>query len=475
MNKRVSVSAPGKLMVMGEHAVVYGFPCIVTAVDRRLTVTAEATGTELVIDAPQAKDTRFVEEAVRQVNAAGIVVPDGMRIATESAFSSSYGFGSSSAVSVGVVAAIMALAGEHPDKRRIFDIAYKTVLAVQGVGSGFDVASAAYGGTMVYVKGGGTLTSLAWKGGEPVFVVGYSGVKADTATIVRDVAAKRERYPERVNRLFAGIAQLVGQAAEAYAAGDAERFGKLMTFNQEYLRDLGVSTPKLEAMIDAANAAGAYGAKLSGAGGGDCMIALVPIEKKAAVEAAIRGAGGAVIVVATGAPGVRAATTDDQDELFTVVDEQDNEVGVRTRSECHGDPTLIHRTVGVAVFDSAGRLLLQKRSMTKDMEAGLWGISAAGHVGVGEAYEKAASRELAEELGISAPLVFRTKFLARTPGETEMAAIFTCTSDGPFTVNRDETDRTDFFTKDVLVRGMLSGDIRLTVSSEMALKAIGFL
>ena len=83
--------------------------------------------------------------------------------------------------------------------------------------------------------------------------------------------------------------------------GDWERVGKLMDFNQEYLRDLGVSSEKLEALISAAKAAGAWGAKLSGAGGGDCMIAVGP----PGVKEAIRNAGGEVVDVTVNAEGVR--------------------------------------------------------------------------------------------------------------------------------------------------------------------------
>lgn len=78
-----------------------------------------------------------------------------------------------------------------------------------------------------------------------------------------------------------------------------------MDFNQEYLRDLGVSSEKLESLIAAAKGAGAWGAKLSGAGGGDCMIAVAPKEKRGQIEKAIEAAGGQVIHITPNAPGVR--------------------------------------------------------------------------------------------------------------------------------------------------------------------------
>ena len=136
-------------------------------------------------------------------------------------------------------------------------------------------------------------------------VVGYTGVKADTKTFIADVAAKRAREPEKVERIFAAIAKIVEEAKIKMLEGDWERVGRLMDFNQEYLRDLGVSSEKLEVLISAAKRAGAWGAKLSGAGGGDCMIVLGPRDKRDVIRKAIEGAGGEVINVSPNAEGVR--------------------------------------------------------------------------------------------------------------------------------------------------------------------------
>jgi len=302
----ITVSAPGKLMLMGEHAVVYGYPCIVTAVSERLHVEIEEIqDNQITVEAPQVKDTRFVDQAVIEgCNAFGIT-HRGLHIRTHSTFSHEYGFGSSSAVTVATLAALAAVFQKDIGKKLLFEVAYRTVLAIQGVGSGFDVAAATYGETLLYTKGGAILNPLSWDLNNQVsLVVGYSGIKADTATIVKDVAKKREVQGKTVSRIFEAIGKLVLQAKEAGDKKDWETVGKLMNFNQEYLRDLGVSTEKLESMIFAAKQAGAYGAKLSGAGGGDCMIALVLKEKKEAVERAI-AQGGTVVNVSVQDEGVR--------------------------------------------------------------------------------------------------------------------------------------------------------------------------
>lgn len=166
---------------------------------------------------------------------------------------------------------------------------------------------------------------------------------------------------------------------------------------------------------------------------------------------------------------------DDLQELFVVVDEKDQILGFRTRYDCHHDPHLIHRVAGVVIFDAKSRILLQKRSLNKDLNPGLWTISAAGHVMKGESYEEAARREMNEEIGISLPITFMKKFLCRTRQETEMTAIYRADSDGPFQIARDEVDEVRFFTKDQLVGFMKTGEIILTDWSMITLKEIGYL
>lgn len=284
--KNITISAPGKLLLFGDHAVVYGHPCIVTAISQRLSVSVS-----LVDDV--SGDRRFVDAAIDAWGSGA-----SCKFSIKSAFAPTYGLGSSSAVTVATLKALR----PDADNRTLFDAAYKIVLDIQGVGSGFDVAAAVYGGTLFYTKGKpvDTLTVKSMP-----LIVGYSGVKADTVILINDVVKKRKMNPEKVDRIFAACAQLTNQAKIAMEESDWKRVGKLMDFNQEYLRDLGVSSEKLEALISAAKNAGAYGAKLSGAGGGDCMIALAPEDKRKAVEDAIALVGGQVIHIAPGAQGVR--------------------------------------------------------------------------------------------------------------------------------------------------------------------------
>ena len=227
-----------------------------------------------------------------------------VKITTVSGFSSQFGFGSSSASTVCVLKALSELSEKKLDNKELFDLAYKIVLDVQGKGSGFDVAAAIYGDTLYFVTGGKVIEPLKVK--ELPLVIGYTGVKADTVTLINEVKEKMRLQPERIERIYDAIGKLTEDAKIKLLEGDWERVGKFMDFNQEYLRDLGVSSEKLESLISAAKKAGALGAKLSGAGGGDCMIALVTKDTRKLVESAIEKAGGQVIHPAKcGAQGVR--------------------------------------------------------------------------------------------------------------------------------------------------------------------------
>lgn len=138
-------------------------------------------------------------------------------------------------------------------------------------------------------------------------------------------------------------------------------------------------------------------------------------------------------------------TTDDLNEIFDVVDELDRVIGHATRKECNSNPELIHRAVFVLVFNSKGELFLQKRSQTKDICPGMWSVSVSGHVDRGEDYRTAATRELYEEMGITAEVQFLDKYLIRGENENEFSAAYRSVSDGPFHLDPVEIETGAFF------------------------------
>lgn len=141
---------------------------------------------------------------------------------------------------------------------------------------------------------------------------------------------------------------------------------------------------------------------------------------------------------------------DNPDELFDRVDERDQVIGTVRRGDAHRDPSLIHRSVQILVFDSAGRALLQLRSARKDLFPGYYCASASGHVMAGESYDVTAGREIEEELGVAPPLRPLGAALVRSAVETEITALYVAHSDGPFHFHPDETDGGRFFTLDEL-------------------------
>lgn len=319
--KKITVSAPGKLILLGEHAVVYNHPCLVTAVGQRLRLTMEVLNIpEFQLDAPDVgivnhkkhinkigkgdipKGAKFVEIAVKNISKK-YRLKSGLRIITKSEFSPRFGFGSSSASTVCTIKALSELFKLDLTSKEIFDLSYRTVLDVQGAGSGFDVAAAVYGGTIYFTTGGKTIEPLSIS--HLPLVSGYSGEKADTVTLINQVKEKAEKYPNIIKKIYSSIEELVELAKIKLLENDLQSCGELISINQGFLEALGVSSGKLANMIYAARSAGAYGAKLSGAGGGDCIIAITPEKNRMAVEKAIIKAGGEIIDVSTNAQGVR--------------------------------------------------------------------------------------------------------------------------------------------------------------------------
>lgn len=316
-----TASAPGKLLLLGDHAVVYNHPCLVTAVDIRYDAAVQRTeNSVLEISTPELRqrgethcisayqvgqtfrrETAFVEAAVAQVQQR-YGIRSGLKIDT-SGPARSYGLGSSSAVTVATLAALDRVFELGLSRRDLFSAGYQAVLDVQGLGSGFDVAAAVFGGTLYYVTGGAEIEPLHMV--DLPLVVGYSGTKVGTVDLVKSVAEQRRRFPSLINHIFTVIHEIVEGGRSSLIARDWNTLGQLMNIHHGMLEALGVSTAKLSALIHAARSAGACGAKLSGAGGGDCMFAVALDSDKLAVEQAIAESGGEVIRLPLNVEGVR--------------------------------------------------------------------------------------------------------------------------------------------------------------------------
>ena len=137
-------------------------------------------------------------------------------------------------------------------------------------------------------------------------------------------------------------------------------------------------------------------------------------------------------------------------ELFDIYDEAGNRIGTALRSECHGNPALLHRTAHVVVIHpETGDILLQKRKMTKDIQPGKWDTAVGGHLDAGEDYLAGARRELAEELGITGDVQLEWLFVEKVRNniESEDAGVFALRHAGPFRFQESEIDELRFWSK----------------------------
>jgi len=152
-------------------------------------------------------------------------------------------------------------------------------------------------------------------------------------------------------------------------------------------------------------------------------------------------------------------------ELLDVVDENDNIIAVKTRGEIHAE-CLMHRAVHILVFNSAGELFLQKRSLSKDEQPGKWDSSAAGHVDSGESYDDCARREIEEELGIKVgrPLESLFKLQASELTGYEHCMVYRYQHDGPMVLHPEEIDDGNWISESAMDQRVASEDPDLTAS-----------
>jgi len=292
-------SAPGKVYLFGEHAVVYGEPAIPCAIERRARVTVterdddrlRVSASDLTLDGFTVEyggvdrrpdvdvPTPLIEAAMGYVDAALAEARDaadrpsaGFDVEIESDIPLGAGLGSSAAVAVAGIDAATRELGCDLDPGEVAERAYAVERTVQdGQASRADTFCSAMGGA-VRVEGADCETIDA-----PAlpFVVGYDGASHDTGELVAGVRALREEY-SFASDTVAAIGDLVRRGEAALADEDVAELGRLMDFDHGLLCALGVSARSLDEMVWAAREAGALGAKLTGAGGGGCIVALDP-------------------------------------------------------------------------------------------------------------------------------------------------------------------------------------------------------
>ena len=306
--------AAGKIILFGEHAVVYGRPALavpVAQVQATATVEAGAAGTGLIILAEDLGEQIALRDAPADhplAVAARLTLahldrgePD-WRVTVRSTIPIAGGMGSGAAVSTALVRALADAANtQYPipnlplSPATISALVYEVEQLHHGTPSGVDNTVIAYGRPVYFVRG---RPPQPFPIGRPfVLAIANSGIASPTRIAVADVRRGWEREPTRFEALFDRIAAIVEAARQAIADGEPEKLGPLMDENHALLAGLGVSCPELDALAAAARGAGAAGAKLSGAGRGGNLIALVTAATAPAVAEALRKAGAARVIV----------------------------------------------------------------------------------------------------------------------------------------------------------------------------------
>ncbi|MDH5673088.1 MAG: mevalonate kinase [Myxococcales bacterium] len=300
----------GKVILLGEHAVVHGRPALAAALQRGAearTVAAEGPELEvatweLLLRAHGERDPgpHAMLQSAFEALLEAYEPPPALRVQVELSLPGGAGLGGSAALSVAVVRALDAALGLTRSDDEVAEMAQRAERVFHGNPSGIDAAMAAHGGVCRFERATGVRTV---RPARPLpLVVGYSGEQGSTKQTVASVARQFEREPERVGEIFDAITAVVQNGQRAIEEGELDRLGQLMILNQKLLSSLLLSTPRLEEMCQAACEAGAYGAKLTGGGGGGCMIALCEgPEVSAKVAAAIEAQGREAFITEAGA------------------------------------------------------------------------------------------------------------------------------------------------------------------------------
>ena len=301
----IIASAPGKVILVGEHAVVYHRPAIAVPVHQiqaKASVFAEIRGQpgEVWVEAPNIglsarlsnlpashAFTKLFAAVARELS---ISRYPALRLKVSSTIPIAAGLGSGAAVSVAIIRALSAFLGHPLPEERVSALAFDQEKIYHGTPSGIDNTVIAYAQPIFFVRD--RPFELIYPADPIHLVICDTGLRSSTSQSVAGVRQRWQADPVRYDHIFDRIGNNARQARADMEAGNLQNLGDLMDQNHQLLQEIGVSCPELDRLVEAAKHAGALGAKLCGGGLGGNMIALVedPAHSES-VAAAIRGAG----------------------------------------------------------------------------------------------------------------------------------------------------------------------------------------
>ena len=275
------------MFLFGEHAVVYGKPGIAMAIKPRVFVTVRET------KRPQRAKSPYIDGCFEAMGVAGSVY-------INSQIPSSSGLGSSAAVTVATLSAINDEFGKNKTREEIANMAFEIEKTVQkGRASPTDTTVSTYGGIVLIT--GNSRRRLPPQNMH--LVVGDSLISHSTAKMVEQVSELKKKHPQIVDSVLTAIESV--SLAAIHHLDDPKELGHYMNMNHSLLEALGVGHPQLSRLVLAARSAGAYGAKITGAGGGGCMVALCPKQLKHRIAGAIEACDARAIITGIDTEGVR--------------------------------------------------------------------------------------------------------------------------------------------------------------------------
>lgn len=274
-------SAPGKVIVFGEHSVVYGKHAVVSAINLRCYVRVERAGNVRIISSfgetghDFSGNHAYISYALKRFSE--VCELDGALVEVRSEIPPASGLGSSAAVTVATLEALNAEFEGGLSKEEIFELARKVELDVQGIGSGTDPFVSTFGGSWVMPERKRFHTDLE-------FHVIDSGQVSITSEMVKGVRQLKERYPDVIEPVLEAMDAIAVRGAKAMERNDIEEVSRLFRMNQSLLRAIGVSTPEIDRIIAQIEERG-FSAKITGAGGGGYILTTGEGEMKIGLSA----------------------------------------------------------------------------------------------------------------------------------------------------------------------------------------------